>query len=403
MNRICCPVCWGPLTDASTGCTSCQTPHHADCFTWMGGCAVFGCGGKQCGAVQNVSNESPLHLSDEPAAAPPPSGPRALPRSATQRYSAAWTCLMKNARVGALLACIAMGLAAAACLLLNVYPTEADTQLLVTMKLAPEGVKSLPAYRHMSAAQVAELEELKRRLPDGPRFWIGLGVLLAHDLPFMWMFLSLVMYVLMTARARGKELESCELLSLASSRLWRTITVSIRVFLLVMFWSIAFFAGSAFCAGLLFAVAPVAGVIIGLPLVIYAALCWFRKVVDMQLAPVIAAMSPEDEPGDPVARSAELVSPHRSHVMWATFVAGFLTNMTILIAMLAGGGVLALAGVSGLTMAIAQLIFGGFAVFVMFTLPLTQFLLYVEARRHQEAGFMKFAPTEIPGGPGRPA
>ncbi|MBI4862541.1 MAG: hypothetical protein HY815_20115 [Candidatus Riflebacteria bacterium] len=39
-----CPVCACPLSGAVEVCTSCQTPHHADCARFVGRCAVFGCG-----------------------------------------------------------------------------------------------------------------------------------------------------------------------------------------------------------------------------------------------------------------------------------------------------------------------------------------------------------------------
>lgn len=43
-----CKVCGEPITDARVLCTSCRTPHHKDCWQFVGGCSIFGCQGKQC-------------------------------------------------------------------------------------------------------------------------------------------------------------------------------------------------------------------------------------------------------------------------------------------------------------------------------------------------------------------
>jgi hypothetical protein len=38
-----CAVCRTPLGDRVRRCRRCRTLHHADCWTWLGGCAVFAC------------------------------------------------------------------------------------------------------------------------------------------------------------------------------------------------------------------------------------------------------------------------------------------------------------------------------------------------------------------------
>lgn len=43
-----CKVCGESITDARVLCTSCRTPHHRDCWQFVGGCSIFGCQGKQC-------------------------------------------------------------------------------------------------------------------------------------------------------------------------------------------------------------------------------------------------------------------------------------------------------------------------------------------------------------------
>lgn len=39
-----CPVCRGPLEGPIDACSECETDHHPECFSFNGGCAVFGCG-----------------------------------------------------------------------------------------------------------------------------------------------------------------------------------------------------------------------------------------------------------------------------------------------------------------------------------------------------------------------
>ena len=38
-----CPVCEHPLGDATRRCGSCATPHHAECWTYFGGCSTYAC------------------------------------------------------------------------------------------------------------------------------------------------------------------------------------------------------------------------------------------------------------------------------------------------------------------------------------------------------------------------
>lgn len=39
-----CPVCGGPFEGALRNCPACATPHHADCWAYFGGCAIYACG-----------------------------------------------------------------------------------------------------------------------------------------------------------------------------------------------------------------------------------------------------------------------------------------------------------------------------------------------------------------------
>src|SRR5688572_24640795 len=38
-----CPVCANAIGGAARACTRCATPHHADCWEYSGGCAIYGC------------------------------------------------------------------------------------------------------------------------------------------------------------------------------------------------------------------------------------------------------------------------------------------------------------------------------------------------------------------------
>lgn len=43
-----CKVCGDPVTPPSVACTICRTPHHRDCWEFVGACSIYGCHGKQC-------------------------------------------------------------------------------------------------------------------------------------------------------------------------------------------------------------------------------------------------------------------------------------------------------------------------------------------------------------------
>ena len=46
-----CKVCGEPITEFHVVCSTCRTPHHRDCWVFVGGCSIFGCNGKQCANV----------------------------------------------------------------------------------------------------------------------------------------------------------------------------------------------------------------------------------------------------------------------------------------------------------------------------------------------------------------
>lgn len=42
-----CPVCSHPLSEETVRCAKCRTPHHKDCWEYLGGCATYACGGRE--------------------------------------------------------------------------------------------------------------------------------------------------------------------------------------------------------------------------------------------------------------------------------------------------------------------------------------------------------------------
>jgi hypothetical protein len=44
-----CPVCAARIEGETRLCGKCRTPHHAECWAWQQGCAIFGCGGRTTG------------------------------------------------------------------------------------------------------------------------------------------------------------------------------------------------------------------------------------------------------------------------------------------------------------------------------------------------------------------
>jgi hypothetical protein len=42
-----CPVCAHPIVEEATRCAKCRTPHHTDCWEYLGACAMYACGGRE--------------------------------------------------------------------------------------------------------------------------------------------------------------------------------------------------------------------------------------------------------------------------------------------------------------------------------------------------------------------
>jgi len=41
-----CKVCGEPIVEPAVICTTCRTPHHRDCWEFIGFCSIYGCNGK---------------------------------------------------------------------------------------------------------------------------------------------------------------------------------------------------------------------------------------------------------------------------------------------------------------------------------------------------------------------
>jgi hypothetical protein len=48
MEDVRCGVCGESLADEIVVCQRCNTPHHKECWQYSGGCATYGCGGREC-------------------------------------------------------------------------------------------------------------------------------------------------------------------------------------------------------------------------------------------------------------------------------------------------------------------------------------------------------------------
>ncbi|CAN5664183.1 hypothetical protein BH23PLA1_BH23PLA1_18170 [soil metagenome] len=46
-----CKVCGDAIETIHVVCSTCRTPHHRDCWTFVGGCSIYGCQGKNCISV----------------------------------------------------------------------------------------------------------------------------------------------------------------------------------------------------------------------------------------------------------------------------------------------------------------------------------------------------------------
>ncbi|MBI4860396.1 MAG: hypothetical protein HY815_09060 [Candidatus Riflebacteria bacterium] len=69
-----CPVCGDRLGDRFTSCPRCETPHHAECWAWAGGCAIYGCSDRSAVAIVPAAPSGALTEPD-PSTPSGPAGP----------------------------------------------------------------------------------------------------------------------------------------------------------------------------------------------------------------------------------------------------------------------------------------------------------------------------------------
>ncbi len=95
---VSCPVCRGDASELMAVCASCDTPHHPECWSFTGGCAVFACGGAEATheplalLADRLASAEPLILDDatpEPAAGAPGLRIARIPRPERRRESSA--------------------------------------------------------------------------------------------------------------------------------------------------------------------------------------------------------------------------------------------------------------------------------------------------------------------------
>jgi hypothetical protein len=83
LDEAVCKVCGEELSGAVVVCRVCKTPHHQDCWLFIGECSVFGCGCDQCESLPSAPHAAPTTAR---RAAQAPKGevraapPRRLPR-----------------------------------------------------------------------------------------------------------------------------------------------------------------------------------------------------------------------------------------------------------------------------------------------------------------------------------
>lgn len=275
-----CPVCAVELAGAIEICTTCQTPHHADCAKFVGRCAMAGCGAYEFLAIDGV--EAGYTPSPPPPAAaaaggtlpapvlePAPRTPQPVSRSG------AVPAVSQQAPVPA----IARRLGASIGLLLR----NPGISIPVGVLMLLGSVLSLAALHYAGTAA-----------------WM----LAQIALMFGWLIGQAVTVIMLSARARGESSSAANAIVLANQRGGRII-------------------GTAIASGVISIVPLCMGIAMAFsglttlnPWLVGAGslltLFGFKKFVGYSLVPVIAAMGDEEEPRNALVRSTELVSTART-------------------------------------------------------------------------------------------
>ncbi|MBI4861015.1 MAG: hypothetical protein HY815_12280 [Candidatus Riflebacteria bacterium] len=248
MEEIICPVCGDRVHDAVALCVKCRTPHHPDCAEFVGTCAVFGCGDRRFERVEAASAriDQVVDLSAGPdrGGLAPPTPGAAVRRSILARLAA--TAALLSAHAGP-----------AVTLLLGM--TVLDT-VITQMTWGRWSGFSMLGYFMTSALPMALVNSLAKAF--------------------------LVIYLV--ARSRGKESGVGQTLELLWERGGRIVRVTAAVTVLIWLPYLSFGVDHRSA--------------------------WFPWCIDwvaflfLVLAPIVAAMAPQEEPTNALLRSVRLVS-----------------------------------------------------------------------------------------------
>lgn len=62
LGEVTCPVCGDTVIDRMVYCRRCKTPHHADCWQFVGACSVYGCGETRSLEPQKARTVGPARM-----------------------------------------------------------------------------------------------------------------------------------------------------------------------------------------------------------------------------------------------------------------------------------------------------------------------------------------------------
>jgi hypothetical protein len=302
-----CPVCAVELAGPIDICTTCQTPHHADCARFVGRCALAGCGAYEFMSIDPVEAGFPA----APAAA---AGAPAAPEDPPPRVAAVAGGAARP--VSAAVPAVVSGAVPAP---LPVAPATAIARRIsasIGLLTRNPGI-AVPVGILMLIGSVIPLAALKML---GAKAWILTQVALM----FGWLIGQAMTVIMLAARAQGKDHSARHALALAAQRGPRVI-------------------GTALASGVISILPLSAGIVIALsglvglnPLMVVAGagltLFGFKRFVGYSLVPIVAAMGTEDEPKDALVRSTELVATARTQA--ALSVVGVMFTSLVIVPML---------------------------------------------------------------------
>lgn len=310
MQDCLCPVCYAPV-DAThpQGCPACQTPHHEECFRFAGACGIFGCGGQQFAAFEPAPSSGAMSIDDTPTLAAPliDEGPRSFRfnRAIWWRLADAWRCQLLNARTTLAISFACALVPVLAALLLGITPIEVNQSL------------------------GQRLPEAFQQLGYGPRLFLGLFLGVLSTTGILAGISGAALQILLTSRAQGKDRTPGELAGMVARRLFRIAGACFRS-VLWMFGPVVVFFTWAWGLGTL--TGPVMMVLLTVAAFAGSAAWVFWQSGLLSLSWIVAAMG-EEESGDALERSRQLVRVDFWHVVMGIHGALALTMIGITILM----------------------------------------------------------------------